>query len=338
MIGDGLLVAVSKKRTWNSGSPIHQGWGWFFLSPFLIGFSLFVVLPFFASLYWSFFQYDLMRPPKPVGLENYWRLAQESFSKDGVGLALQNSFYYSIVSVPLTVGLGLLLAILLRRSVWGKTFFLSSIFLPTLVPVVSVAVLWVWLLDPSDGWINYWIQSIGGEPQGWLNQGRSAGSLEGLKVMVGSLWSGKPVSIFGSKDALVLVSLWTVGNIVVIFISAMNNLSESVREAAILDGAGPIRRVIHVTIPSLAPVILFNLVVGIIQSLQVFSLTYLMSEGTGGADGSMLLLPLFLFLTGLGDLEMGFASAVAWVTFVGLLIIISLLFRISRRWMLYRES
>lgn len=332
------MTTVSRNKMRRNRSLVGPGWGWFFLSPFLIGFFLFIALPFFASFYWSFFKYDLMSPAEPVGLENYKRMYEESISSDGVGLALQNSFYYSIVSVPLTVGMGLFLAILLRRPIWGRTFFLSSIFLPTLVPVVSVAVLWVWLLDPNDGWINYWIQSIGGSKQGWINQGRSAFTWNGIGHVLNSLSTGQSVQLFGSKDALILVSLWSVGNVVVIFLSAMNNVSESVREAAILDGAGPIRRVLHVTIPSLAPVILFNLVVGVIQSLQVFSLTYLMSEGTGGADGSMMVLPLFLFLTGLGDLEMGFASAVAWVTFVGLLFIITVLFRTSRRWMLYRDS
>jgi multiple sugar transport system permease protein len=140
---------------------------------------------------------------------------------------------------------------------------------------------------------------------------------------------------FGSKDALVLMSLWGVGNFMIIYLAAIGEVPQELYEAAELDGAGPLRRFRHITLPLLTPVIFFNLVMGLIQSVQAFTQVYIVSEGTGKPDGSTLMLSLHLFLAAFKDLEMGYASAMAWILFVILAVCTAALFRSARHWVHY---
>jgi multiple sugar transport system permease protein len=196
----------------------------------------------------------------------------------------------------------------------------------------------MWLLDPRDGWVNAGLGWLGFAPQNWLHQARSAVSIETLE-----LWrQGGPQlasrSVFGAKDALVLISLWTVGNFMVIYLAALGDVPRSLVEAAELEGAGRWHRFWHVTIPQLTPVIFFNLVVGLIRSVQTFASIYVLSEGTGSPERSLLLVSLHLFLAAFVDLEMGYASALAWMLFAALVGCTWLLFRSSRHWVYYRFS
>lgn len=296
-----------------------------FVAPWLVGFLVLTVYPFAASLYWSFCRYDLLTAPQWIGGGNYARLADELWSGGPFGRALCNTAYYAAVSVPLSVVLGVVLATLLSQRVKGVAVYRMLWFLPSVVPVVASAVLWTWLLDPQDGLVNYLL----GDPfaQGWFNSTSEA-------LWPGS-WPASGWSIFGSKDALVLMSLWGVGNFMVIYLAAIGDVPNALHEAARLDGAGPLRRFFYVTLPLLTPVIFFNVVMSTIGAAQAFTQVYLVSEGAGDPAGSTLLLSLHLFLAAFRDLEMGYASAMAWVLFVIVLVVTVWLFRTSKGWVHY---
>jgi len=297
--------------------------GLFFISPWLVGFLLLVVFPFGASLYWSFCRYDLLTPPRFVGTENYQRLADEFLSGEGFGQAVWNTSYYALLSVPLSIALGIGLAVMLSWRVRGQAMFRSIFFLPSVVPVVASSVLWLWLLDPTDGLVNH-VLGLSGEAL-WFQ---------------GATEAAWPPALFdfGSKDALVLMSLWGVGNFMIIYLAAIGDIPKQLYEAIELDGAGRWRRFRHVTLPLLSPVIFFNLVMGLIQSVQAFTQIYIVSEGTGEPAGSTLVLSLHLFLSAFQDLDMGYASAIAWILFVILLVCTALIFRTSRHWVHYQGA
>jgi len=323
------------KRNW---SRRHSLAGVLFAWPWLIGFLLFIVYPFAASAYWSFCQFDLIRPARPVGSANYHQLTREIIAGDGFGLALQNTVYLTALSVPLSIALGIGLAVMLSLPIRGQPIYRTIFYLPAMVPVVASSILWLWLLDPQDGLVNYGLSWFGLEPQNWLTQARSAISIEGGQTVTGWLAGENRLKLFGSKDALILISLWSVGNFMVIYLAAIGDIPPTLYEAAKLDGAGPWKRFRHVTLPLLSPVIFFNLVMGIIRSVQTFTEVYILSEGTGAPGNSLQTFSLHLFLSAFSDLRMGYASAAAWVMFGVLLVTTLLIFRSARYWVYYRAA
>ena len=172
--------------------------------------------------------------------------------------------------------------------------------------------------------------------QNWLKQGREAISGETVSVLGDSIRSGSPLRIFGSKDAMVLIAVWSVGNWIVIYLAAMGDVPKPLYESAEIDGFNGLRKFWHITLPMLSPVIFFNLVMGLIRSVQAFTSFYIISEGTGSPNESMLVLSLHLFLSAFSDLDMGYASAIAWVLFLVLVVSTVALFRTSKHWVHYR--
>ena len=321
-----------------SGSRNRNGWaGVLFCSPWIVGFLLLFLWPFAASLYWSLCRFDLINPPEFIGLENYRTLVDEIRNGKGFGTALANTTYYCLISVPLSVVLGIGLAVLLNLKLRGQAVYRTLVFLPSVIPIVAASVLWVWLLDPADGFVNHILAWVGLGDQNWFNQARSAASGETL-TMLSSWSSGTPLRLFGSKDALILMTLWGVGNFMVIYLAALNDVPVPLYEAAEIDGAGWWRRLLHVTIPMLSPVIFFNLVVGLIRGVQTFTSVYVFSEGTGSPGDSLMMVSLKLFLSAFEDLQMGYASAVAWILFVIIVMVTAALFRTSKYWVHYRVA
>ncbi len=311
------------KRHWPPSPRLPAGL--LFVGPWLVGFLLLVVYPFVASFYWSFCRYDLLTAPQPVGLRHYRRLAREAVEGGEFGEAVWNTAYYALLSVPLSILLGITLAVMLSWRVRGQVVFRTLFFLPSVVPVVASAILWMWLLDPQSGLVNFLLVQLGLPPQNWFK-----GPTEALAP---PHWLQ-----FGSKDALVLMSLWGVGNFMIIYLAALSDVPRQLHEAAALDGAGRWQRFRHVTLPMLTPVIFFNLVMGLIQSIQAFTQVYIVSEGTGEPAGASMLISLRLFLTAFQDLDMGYASAMAWLLFVLLLLATAGLFRSSRHWVHYSRG
>ncbi len=299
--------------------------GLLMVSPWLTGFLVLTVYPFLAALYWSFCSYDLLSEPQWVGLRNYRRLLSELVEGGTFAQALTNTAYFAIGSVLLSVVFGVALAVMLSWEVRGRAVYRTLCYLPSVVPTVAAAVLWIWLLDPQQGLVNAALETVNVPPQGWF-QSTSAAALP-------SAWpEDHGGRIFGSKDGLLLMSLWGVGNLLVIYLAAIADIPEQLYEAAELDGAGRLRQFFHVTLPMLTPVIFFNVVMGLIQSVQAFTQIYIVSDGQGDPAGSTLTLSLHLFLSAFKDLDMGYASAMAWVLFLVVMLVTVWLFRTSRHW------
>ncbi|NOY40476.1 MAG: sugar ABC transporter permease [Planctomycetes bacterium] len=295
------------------------------ISPWLIGFLALTLFPFLASLYWSFCEYDMLGSPRWVGLRNYRRLAAELADGGTFARALANTAYYAVVSVSLSVVMGITLAVSLSQKVRGRAIYRSLCFLPSVVPLVAASVLWMWLLDPQQGLVNGVLQTVHLPAQNWFQSTSSA--------LWPSSWPADHMGrVFGSKDGLVLMSLWGIGNLLIIYLAALGDIPKGLYEAAELDGAGRVRQFLHITLPMLTPVIFFNVVMGLIQSVQAFTQIYLVSDGRGDPAGSTLTLSMHLFLTAFKDLDMGYASAMAWVMFVLVMLVTIWLFRTSRHW------
>ena len=295
------------------------------VSPWLLGFALLVVYPFLASFYWSFCRYDLLGSPQWAGWDNYQRILDELVQGGSFARALGNTAYYAVLSVGLSVILGVTLAVVLSWQVRGRAFFRTLCYLPSVVPTVAAAVLWMWLLDPQQGLVNGVLEYLQLPAQGWFQSTSTAGWP--------AEWPADHAGrIFGSKDGLVLLGLWGIGNLLIIYLAAIGDIPAELYEAAEIDGAQRFRQFWHVTLPMLTPVIFFNVVMGLIQSVQAFTQIYLVSDGQGDPAESTLTLSLHLFLAAFKDLEMGYASAMAWVLFVLVLLATAWLFRTSKHW------
>ncbi len=299
--------------------------GLLFIAPWLTGFLLLTLYPFAASLYWSFCRYDLLSPPEWIGTDHYNRLARELATGAEFGQALWNTAYYALLVVPGSVVLGVTLASLLVARVRGQAVYRTLFFLPSIVPTVATSILWMWLLDPKRGLLNRLLSPVGVEPS-WLNSSAEAISVAG--------WFNGSAGL-GSKDSLALMSLWGIGNFIIIYMAALENIPQPLYEAAELDGAGRWAKFRHVTLPQLTPVIFFNMVMGVVAAVQYFTQAYVVSGGTGGPEGSTRVLALHVFLWAFKYLEAGYASAAAWLLFAVVIVITLLLFRSSRHWVHY---
>lgn len=282
-----------------------------FASPWLIGLLIFGIYPIMASLYFSLCRYNILKPPHFVGLENYHLLLTDDplFWR-----SLANTLYLAAIGLPLQLGAALAAAMLLNRRVGGQSFYRTALYLPTIMPAVATSLLWVWILNPQYGLLNAGLGALGFSGPGWLTDPR---------------WS---------KPALILVSVWGMGNTMVIFLAGLQQIPQSLVEAAIVDGANPWQRFRHITIPQLAPVILFNLVMGVIGSFQYFTQVYVMTAinpdgggaGVGGPEFSTLVYPLYLYQNAFRFFRMGYASAMAWILFLLTALTLVIIFRGAR--------
>lgn len=278
--------------------------GLLFCAPWLIGLSVFTACPVGASLFYSFCDYSVLQAPVWSGLENYERMLRDSV----FWLSLKNTLIYALLSLPAGMVVALGLALLLNTGARGMPFFRAVFYLPSIVPLVASAMLWMWIFNGKFGLLNWVLGPVfrlfGATPPAWL---------------------GDPA---WAKPALALMSLWGVGNSMIIYLAGLQNVPRELYEAAEIDGARVWHRFWHVTLPMISPVIYFNLIMGIIGTLQVFTQVFVM---TGGADGaparSTLFYALYLFSVAFYDLRMGYASAMAWVLF---LIIVALTWLATR--------
>jgi multiple sugar transport system permease protein len=277
-----------------------------FISPWIIGFLAFTLYPVGASVYFSFCDYDVLQSPVWVGALNYRDMLTDTvFWK-----SLYNTLYYAAFALPLGMLVSLLVAVLLNQSVQGRSMFRTIYFLPSLVPVVAGAILWWWLLNGSHGLINHALSWFGIEGPQWLADEK---------------WT---------KPSLILMSLWGIGNTVVIYLAALQDVPRSLYESADIDGATAWAKLWHITVPMISPVIYFNLIMGIIGSLQVFAQPYIMLGG-GGVNRSALFYAVYLFQNAFEYRQMGYACAMAWVLFIIILILTLLATRASRRHVYY---
>jgi len=284
-------------------------WGYIMASPWLIGFVLLTVGPIIASAYFSLTEYSVLQPPQWVGLGNYIRL----FTNDSrFGTVLYNTVYYTIFQVPLSIVLALVVAILLNQGLPGENIFRTIYYMPSVVSGVAMSMLWLWLFDPNLGLVNVVL--------GWFG-------------VDGPLWLQDP---HWSKPALILMSLWGIGPQMVIFLAGLQGVPPELYEAAEVDGAGWVNRIISITVPLITPTIFFNLVTGIIGSFQVFTSAYIMTGG-GPANASLFYV-LYLYRNAFEYFKMGYASTLAWVLFVIVVIFTLAQFKLSSAWVYYEAE
>ncbi len=278
------------------------------ISPWLIGFLVFVAGPMFYSMYLSLTRYTMLNPPTWIGLENYRNLFRDSrFLK-----SLQVTATYTFVGVPLRLLFAFVVSLMLNNIRRGKNFLRTVYYVPSVVSGVAVVVLWRWLFNPEVGLINHILSWFGIQGPGWLYDPD---------------WA---------LPALIIMSLWGVGREVVIFLAGLQGIGEQLYEAARIDGADGWRCLLHITIPMISPTIFFNLVMGIIGSFQVFTDAYVATQG--GPMDATLMTVLYLYGQAFGNLRMGYASAIAWVLFVIIMFFTALVFKSSSLWVFYETE
>ncbi|MFL5946676.1 MAG: carbohydrate ABC transporter permease [Gaiellaceae bacterium] len=293
------------------------------MSPWLVGFSVFFGYPLVMSVYLSFTHYDLLSSPKWIGLANYKYLFQ---SDPQVGPAVKNTLWLIAIMVPLQVLFAFGIGLMLARAKRGVGFFRTVFYLPALAPPVAATMAFVYLLNPATGPLNVILGHLG---------------------IDGPLWFQSPE---WSKPSLTLLSIWGVGNLMIIFLAAILDAPRQLYESAELDGAGPLQRLRWVTLPTISPVILFAIVISVIAALQYFTQAYVAANIAAGQasqagdqtvnnlgypEASTLFYPVLLYQHGFKFFNMGYASALSVLLLVVAFTITVLIIRNSRRWVHY---
>jgi len=273
--------------------------GFLFIAPWLFGILFFGAFPFLASLYLSFTNYNMLATPDWVGLANYEVL----FTNDSIfWMSLGNTLYHVLIAVPTGLIIGIMIALLLNNKIRGISIYRTFFYLPNVVSIVALSLLWLWLFQPSLGLVNEILDPIydllNVEPLRW-HQGEST-----------------------SKLTLILMGLWTVGGSMIIYLAQMQDIPNALYESAEIDGAGWLKKTRYITLPLMTPSIFFNFIIGIIGSFQVFTLAYIITGG--GPNRSTYYFAYYLFDKMINDQNMGMASAMAWIL-LGITLMITVL-------------
>jgi multiple sugar transport system permease protein len=315
--------AVDRRRARRRAAWRRRGMVLAFMSPWLVGFCVFIGYPLVYSAYLSFYSYDLLNPARYVGLANYRYLFQED---PEIWTAVKNTLWLIVIAVPLQVLFALGVALLLTRARTGAGTFRTIFYLPALAPPVAATLGFVYLLNPATGPVNVGLDKLGIE---------------------GPLWFNSPQ---WSKPSLTLLAMWGVGNIMIIFLASILDVPRHLHESAQLDGASAFQRFRMVTVPTMSPVILFAVVLGVIQALQYFTQAYVAASiaagqasqaGTtstleqGYPEGSTLFYPVLLYYHGFRFFNMGYASAMAMLLLAVAFAVTLLIISNSRRWVHY---
>lgn len=285
--------------------------GFLFVLPWIVSLIVFTGYPVLASIYFSFTEYNVMQPPRWIGLRNF----EHMFTADGSFIVgVRNSAYYAFLSVPLGLVFALAIALLLNVKVPGIGAYRTLFYLPSLVPPVAATLVFFLLFTPNGGLVNVVLSSLGLPEPGWFLDPK---------------WS---------KPTLVILSLWGTGSSTMIFLAGLKEVPISYLEAAEIDGAGPLRRFWHITIPLISPVILFNLVMGVIYSFQVFTQGFLVGGATGQPLESLLFYMVLIYRHAFRYFAMGYAAALGMVMFAAIFIITLIIFWTSGRWVYYEAA
>jgi multiple sugar transport system permease protein len=281
-----------------------------FLAPWLVGFFVITLGPMVVSLYLSFTDYSMLADPNWVGFDNYVKM----FTNDPKYLeSVRVTLVYVFVSVPLQLAFALFLAMVLNRGLKALSLYRSIYYLPSLIGAsVAIAVLWRQMFG-NTGLINQVLAVFGIEGQSWI---------------------GNPDTALGT---LIVLNVWTFGSPMVIFLAALRQIPEYLYEAAAVDGINRRQAFIHITLPMLTPIVLFNLILQLIGAFQAFTPAYVVSGGTGGPVNSTLFYTLYLYQRGFTGFQMGYASAMAWVLFIGIAFVTALNFWFSKYWVHYDD-
>jgi multiple sugar transport system permease protein len=276
------------------------------IAPWIVGFIAFTLGPMVASLIFAFTDYSIVKSAHFVGLKNFIEL----FAGDWrFWHSLRVTLTYAIFAIPIGLILGLLLALLLNQKVPGIAIWRTVYYTPSVVSGVAVAILWAYLFNPQYGVINWLLSLVGIKGPGWLASSDWA------------LW------------ALIIMSLWGVGGGMIIYLAGLQGIPTTLYEAAMVDGANKIQQFFNITLPMISPVLFYNLVIGIISTFQIFTSAYVMTAG--GPNDATLFYNLYLYNNAFRYQRMGYASALAWVLFVIVMVLTLLVFRSSAMWVYY---
>ncbi|RPH61117.1 MAG: sugar ABC transporter permease [Chloroflexi bacterium] len=303
----------------------REAWaGYAFVIPWIIGFMVFTLGPMLASLYFSFTEYDIVNPPKWVGLANYIKVFSgiPAFLRTGdprqladplFWKSLQVTIYYASLALPLNLLFSFSLAIFLNQKIPGISFWRTIFYLPSIIAGVAVTLLWVRIFNPRLGILNPILQNVFGvqNPPGWLQDPE---------------WA---------IPALVIMGLWGVGGSMIIYLAGLQGVPTDLYDAAKVDGANGWQRFWNVTFPMMTPVLFYNLVLGMIGTFQYFTEVYVATGGTGGPQNATLFYNLYLYKNAFRFSEMGYASSMAWILFIIVLLLTALIFRSSEAWVYY---
>ncbi len=305
--------------TWSARTRRNFRLGMLFISPWLIGFFVFTLYPMLASLIYSFSEYTFHQPLEWVGLENYLALFRDKY----FWIALGNTAYMVALGVPLVLVFSFICAVILNIRVPGQSIYRVIYYIPSIVPTIASTLLWVWILNPQYGLLNTLLAALG---------------------ITGPNWIQDPV---WSKPALLLMALWSAGNVTMIYLSGLQDVPKQILEAADLDGANWWQRLRHVILPMVSPITLYNLITLTIAMFQYFAQAYVFAQisgqgaGRAGAVGqplnSTLFYSVYLYQNAFQFLKMGYASAMAWILFLVILVFTLVLLKVSDRFTFYGE-
>ena len=282
--------------------------GYSFILPWIIGFVVFIAGPMVASFLISFMRWEIVTPPAWVGVEQYHKL----FNDSRFYLSLYNTAYYVFIGVPLHLLLALLAAMAMNLNLRGIRFYRTIYFIPSITPVVASSLLWLWIFNPEFGLANAALTALGLPRLFWLQDPALA------------------------KAAFIIMSFWSIGGQMVILLAGLKGIPRTLYEAAEIDGAGRWASFRHITLPMLSPAIFFNLILAIIGAFQVFTQSYIITGG--GPENATLFYVLYLYRMAFENFQMGYASAMAWVLFLIILLFTFVQFRLSDRWVFYEGS
>lgn len=301
----GTVVRGGHKSNWLNYRRREAIGGYLFILPWILGLLIFIAYPIIASFYYSFTNFQVVKPPEWIGLANYRRLIHD----DLFWKSMQVTTVYVAVSVPLGLVLSFLVALLMNQKVKGIGFWRTVFYLPNLVPLVASTMLWLWIFNPQYGILNGVLARFGIDGPLWLQSQQ---------------WA---------LPSLIIMNLWGVGGATLIYLAGLQGIPSDLYDAVALDGGGAWAKFWTVTIPQMSPVIFYNLILGLIAGFQVFAQPLIMTGG--GPRYSTLFAVLYLYANAFKNFKMGYASAIAWVLFMVILLLTILTFRISRSWVYY---
>jgi multiple sugar transport system permease protein len=280
-------------------------WGWLLITPAVLGLTIWVAFPLGLSLITSFLRWDMIMPPQYIGFQNYLGLSQDPLFWQAVRVTVR----YTLIGVPAQIIAAFLAALLLNSKVRGVKIFRTLFYIPSLIPVAVSCALWLWLYNQQFGLFNLILDWLGLPGQKW---------------------------VFGTRTvvpSLILMSLWSIGSTIIIFLAGLQSIPGELMEAVSIDGGRAWHRLRHIILPLTSPVIFYNVVIGIIGGLQTFTQPYLMTSG-GPANGSLFYV-LQLYRQAFMYSKMGTACAMAWVLFIVTAVIAALIFKSSSLWVYY---
>ncbi len=303
-----LLARRPALWQWTSQERKDLAKGLLFISPWLIGLVAFTVYPALSSLYYGFTRYDIVQAPRWVGLGNYEQILRDK----EMPRVLYNSLYMALIGVPATLLISFLSAAFLNQKMRWRSVLRTGAFVPSVVPVVASAMVWLWLLNTQFGLINSLLKS-------W--------SLPSIPFLSSPSWA---------KPSLILINCWASGGTMIIFLASLQDVPQSLYDAAKVDGANARTCFWHVTIPMVTPAILYNLLIGLIDVFQSFTFAWILTKG--GPYSATEFYAVYLYQNAFQFMKMGYASAMAWMLFVVVLAVTLALFRTSARWVYYRGA